>query len=88
MPLAVARISTRGGNGGEAPVVGIEEVWRIAEAWWREASQARTYYRVILEGGSPLTLFRDDATGAWFEQPYSPPGQEPAPPPSRKGARR
>ena len=41
----------------------------------REAPQARTYYRVILEGGRPLTLFHDDATGAWAEQPYSPPEQ-------------
>ena len=75
-PLAITRTDVRGRRGDEARVEQIEEIWRIAEAWWREASQARTYYRVILEGGRPLTLFRDDATGAWFEQPYSAPEGE------------
>lgn len=70
-PLAVARDDARGHRGSEARVENIEEVWRVAEAWWRESSQARTYYRVILDGGRPLTLFRDDDSGSWFEQPYS-----------------
>ncbi|MSQ30435.1 MAG: hypothetical protein EXR64_00180 [Dehalococcoidia bacterium] len=75
-PVAIARRDRRGAR-DEARVEQIEEIWRIAEAWWREVSQARTYYRVILEGGRPLTLFRDDATGAWFEQPYSAPQNAP-----------
>ena len=76
MPLAVTRTAARVQRGHEAQVESIEELWRLAEAWWREASQARTYYRVILEGGRPLTLFRDDSTGSWSEQPYSSPGTE------------
>lgn len=71
MPLAIARTGVRGARGVEARVESIEEVWRVAEAWWREAPHARTYYRVILEGGRPLTLFHDDRLGGWFEQPYS-----------------
>jgi len=73
-PLAVARTDAHGRRGVETPVESIEEQWRLAEAWWREASQARTYYRVMLEGGRPLTLFHDDTGstgGGWFEQPYS-----------------
>jgi hypothetical protein len=70
-PVALARTDARGRSSREAHVERIEEVWRVAEAWWRESSQARTYYRVILDGGRPLTLFRDDDTGAWFEQSYS-----------------
>jgi len=77
IPLAVSRTDFRGHRGREARVESVEEVWRLAEAWWREASQARTYYRVILEGGHPLTLFRDDSTGSWSEQPYSSPGKSP-----------
>ena len=73
-PIAVARADARGQRHAESRVEQVEEVWRVAEAWWRESTQARTYYRVILEGGRPLTLFRDDATGAWFEQAYSTPG--------------
>ena len=71
LPLALVRTDTRGHRGSESRVESVEEVWRVAEAWWREASQRRTYYRVILEGGRPLTLFRDDDHSAWFEQPYS-----------------
>lgn len=73
MPLAVARTDARGRRGAESRVERVEEQWRLAEAWWREAPQRRTYYRVVLEGGLPLTLYRDDVTGAWYEQPYSEP---------------
>lgn len=77
LPLAVTRTDARGRRGAEVRVEVVDEVWRIAEAWWREggpmtgSAQARTYYRVILEGGRPLTIFRDEARGGWFEQPYS-----------------
>jgi hypothetical protein len=72
-PVEVVRGDARGHFGSATPVVHVEEVWRLAEAWWRESSQARTYYRVILEGGRRLTVYRDDATGAWSEQPYTEP---------------
>ena len=48
----------------------VEEVWRIAEEWWREAPIGRTYYRVIVDGGRPLTIFRDREGGRWYEQRY------------------
>ena len=32
--------------------------------------QERTYLRVILEGGRPLTLYRDGVIDRWFEQRY------------------
>ena len=55
-------------------VEAVEEVWRIAEEWWREAPLARTYYRVIIAGGRPLTLFHDDLEArpgeGWYEQRY------------------
>ncbi len=73
-PIAVTRAVR--GRSLEARIEQIDEVWRIAEAWWREVSQARTYYRVILEGGRPLTLFRDETTGTWSEQSYSAPSIE------------
>lgn len=72
-PLAVIRMDRR--DATETRIEQIDEVWRIAEAWWREAPQVRTYYRVILEGGHPLTLFRDEALDAWSEQSYSAPSQ-------------
>lgn len=54
-------------------VVQIEEVWRIDEEWWKKISLSRTYYRVIVDGGNPLTLFRDNLATPeriWYEQRY------------------
>lgn len=78
-PIAVTRASSRGRSGTRSPVERIEDVWRIAEAWWQVGAQARTYYRIVMEGGRPLTLFRDDVTGAWAEQSYSEPQREALP---------
>ena len=49
-----------GGRGRTLAVERVEEVWRIVEEWWREAPLARTYYRVVVDGGRSLTLFHDD----------------------------
>lgn len=70
LPVALARSDGRGRRGPEIPIERVEEVWRVAEAWWRAAPQARTYYRVILADGRPLSIFHDDVLGAWSEQPY------------------
>ena len=73
LPLAVTLDERRGG--APLAVEQVEEVWRLAEAWWREAPVARTYYRLILAGGRPLTVFHDDKAGAgpggWFAQRYT-----------------
>ncbi len=70
-PLFVVRVDVRGHRGDEARVESIEDQWRLAESWWREAPQRRTYYRVMLSGGRLLTLYRDGVTGIWYEQPYT-----------------
>lgn len=72
-PVTVTRPASRGSRHVPAHVEQIDEAWRVSEAWWRTGAQARTYYRVILNGGRPLTIFRDDTTDAWFEQPYAAP---------------
>jgi hypothetical protein len=47
--------------------------WRIEQYWWREDGEInRTYYRVILEDGSILTIFVNDRTGDWFCQESGP----------------
>ena len=48
----------------------IDEVWRIVDEWWRVSPIARTYYRVNLDDGRPLTLFHDEIANTWFEQRY------------------
>ncbi len=63
-PVAVTRAPSRGQASVRSPVQHLQDVWRVVEAWWRTGAQARTYYRVTLEGSRTLTLFHDDATGA------------------------
>ena len=71
----------RRGRGHTLAVERVEEVWRIAEEWWRETPLARTYYRVVVDGGRSLTLFHDDDCHddgfhddgpgeGWYEQQY------------------
>ena len=67
-PRAVRR--PRGGEGRTLVVEQVEEVWRIAEEWWREAPIARTYYRLVVDGGRQLTVFRDLEDGRWYTQHY------------------
>jgi len=76
LPWMVTRTGARGRLATPVRVEQVDEVWRVSEAWWREEPQARTYLRIILEGGRPLTLFHDDSPraeggGGWFEQAYS-----------------
>lgn len=49
-------------------VSAIEDLWEIQEEWWRARPVARTYYRVTLEDGRTLTVFRDMVDGGWHVQ--------------------
>ncbi len=68
LPRGVQR--PRGGEGRTLVVEQVEEVWRIAEEWWREAPIARTYYRLLVDGGRTLTVFRDLEDEQWYTQHY------------------
>ncbi len=75
MPSSVA-LAAQGGT--PLAVAQVDEAWRIAEEWWRETPLGRTYYRVIVDGGRPITLFHDDLAaaagtdpdGGWYQQRY------------------
>jgi hypothetical protein len=69
-PIEVA-VQRRGRRPEWRRVEQVDDAWRVAEEWWRDEPQERTYVRVRLEGGRPLTLFHDGLTGRWFEQPYA-----------------
>jgi hypothetical protein len=49
-------------------VVSIDNVCNADEEWWRERPIVRMYYRVNLEDGRGLTVFRDMLDGAWYRQ--------------------
>ncbi|MDA0256401.1 MAG: hypothetical protein O3C25_01480 [Chloroflexi bacterium] len=57
VPIAV----TLEGGRRTLEVERVLELWRIVEGWWREAPADRTYYRVAVDGGRALTLFRDES---------------------------
>lgn len=68
LPYSVARL-----GGRVLGVMDVEEVWRIGEEWWRDDPIVRTYYRLILADGRPLTVFHDDTQGrdaGWYAQRY------------------
>ncbi|HET7876848.1 MAG TPA: hypothetical protein VFN71_15100 [Methylomirabilota bacterium] len=48
----------------------VEDVWRIDDGWWRPSPVARTYFRVAVEDGRVLTVYRDDLQGTWWGQRY------------------
>jgi hypothetical protein len=78
-----AAISSTAGDrpttGQISEVIDISEIWRITEEWWRDTPIRRTYFRLVLDDGRPLTIFHDKrepseggigVLGAWFEQRY------------------
>ncbi len=46
------------------------ETWRIDDEWWRERLVSRVYYRLLLEDGRTVTVFRDLMNGHWAKQSY------------------
>ena len=48
----------------------VEQVWRVDDGWWRPSPVARTYFRLGLESGHVITLYRDDIEGTWWAQSY------------------
>jgi len=45
------------------------DVWRIDDEWWRE-EVSRLYYRLLLEDGRPLIVYRDLVQEQWYKQSY------------------
>ena len=46
----------------------VEDVWEVVDEWWRPDPIARRYYKVVLEDGTSLTVFRDLLNGVWLRQ--------------------
>lgn len=65
-----ARVTLERAGAGSFEVEEVLQVWRVSEAWWREAPVRRTYYQVAIDGGRTLTLFQDEESTQWYEQRY------------------
>lgn len=46
------------------------ETWRIDDEWWRPHPISRQYWRLLLEDGRIIDVFRDLVTGRWARQSY------------------
>ncbi|MDI6858340.1 MAG: hypothetical protein QME71_08515 [Dehalococcoidia bacterium] len=70
-------VETDGSGGPAAVVLGgrrlavsqVQDVWRIDDEWWRE-EVSRLYYRLLLEDGRALTVYRDLVKDKWWRQSY------------------
>ena len=49
-------------------IAAIEDMWEVEDEWWRRTPIARRYYRVTVEDGPCVTLFRDHVSGGWYKQ--------------------
>jgi hypothetical protein len=57
-------------RGGWRRVARLEEVWRIDDGWWRPSPVSRTYFRLAMESGQLVTVYRDDLEQSWWVQRY------------------
>jgi protein ImuB len=57
-------------SNGRFSIEEVLEVWRIDDEWWRERPVSRLYYRLLLEDGRTVTVYRDEASGRWWKQGY------------------
>ena len=57
-------------SGQQIAVESIVETWRIDDEWWREKTVSRQYWRVVLEDGRVVDIYRDLITGKWWRQAY------------------
>jgi len=57
-------------SGCPIAVESVVETWRIDDEWWREKAVSRHYWRVVLEDGRVVDIYRDLVTGGWWRQAY------------------
>lgn len=55
-------------RGREFSVLFILDIWEIADEWWRTDIIWRRYYRLIIEGGKYIDIFRDLVSDVWYAQ--------------------
>ena len=56
-------------SGGKA-VARVVDLWEVDTEWWTPQPVRRRYWRLALESGGLLTVYRDLDTGDWFRQGY------------------
>ena len=57
-------------SGRRLPVESLLESWRIDDEWWRQRPVSRLYYRLALEDGRTVTVYRDVVAQGWQVHNY------------------
>ncbi|MDO8616869.1 MAG: hypothetical protein Q7T33_14225 [Dehalococcoidia bacterium] len=57
-------------SGRRCAVEATLETWRIDDEWWRQRPISRLYWRLLLEDGRVVDVYRGLASGRWFQQAY------------------
>jgi protein ImuB len=57
-------------SGQRLTVESVLETWRIDDEWWRQRPVSRVYWRLLLEDGRTVDVYRDAVSGKWFRQAY------------------
>jgi hypothetical protein len=57
-------------NGQRLAVAEVLDHYRTDDRWWTAEPVSRSYYELLLDDGRTVTVFRDDASGGWYEQRY------------------
>jgi len=51
-------------------VEAVLENWRIDDEWWRQRPVSRAYFRLLLEDGRTVTVYRNLVSRRWAMQAY------------------
>lgn len=46
----------------------VQDRWRIDDEWWRERPVSRLYFRLLLEDGRVVMVYKDLVSGRWARQ--------------------
>ena len=49
-------------------VAAVQDRWRIDDEWWRERPVSRLYFRLLLEDGRVVMVYKDLVSGRWARQ--------------------
>lgn len=49
-------------------VVGLQDLWRIDDEWWRAHPISRLYHLLLLADDTLLLVYHDLVADSWFEQ--------------------
>jgi hypothetical protein len=58
-------------SGQRRAVESVLETWRIDDEWWRPRRVSRAYWRLLLEDGRTVDVYRDIQRGRWYRQAYA-----------------